>query len=94
MRLHRRLSGRAAGPIPRALTLTPRHRLRLVRMVRAIDGRSSGATYREIAAVLFNVSRQSATEWKTSSTRGQTIRLVRDAQKMILGGYLHLLAGR
>ncbi len=94
LRFQRRLSGRAAGPIPRVLTLTPRHRLRLTRMVRAIDGRSSGATYREIAAVLFNASRQSATEWKTSSIRAQTIRLVRDAREMILGGYRRLLAGR
>jgi hypothetical protein len=94
LRLHRRLSGRAAGPIPRALTLTPRHRLRLTRMVRAIDGRSSGATYREIAAVLFKTSRQSASEWKTSSIRAQTIRLVHDAHDMILGGYRRLLAGR
>jgi hypothetical protein len=94
VRLHRRLFGRAAGPLPRALTLTPRHRLRLVRMVRALDGRSSGANYREIAAVLFNTHRQSATEWKTSSIRAQTIRLVKDAEKMMRGGYLRLLAGR
>lgn len=94
LRLHRRLSGRVAGRIPRALTLTPRHRLRLVRMVRAFDGRSSGASYREIAAVLFRAPRQSATEWKTSSIRAQTIRLVRDAQKMMQGGYRLLLAGR
>ncbi|WP_246681567.1 DUF2285 domain-containing protein [Mesorhizobium sp. B2-4-8] len=94
LRLHRRLSGRLAGPIPRALALTPRHRVRLVRMVRAFDGRSSDASYREIAAVLFRTPRQSATEWKTSSIRAQTIRLVRDAQKMMLGGYLQLLAGR
>jgi hypothetical protein len=94
LRLHRRLSGRAAGRIPRAHTLTPRHRLRLVRMVRALGGRSSGATYREIAAVLFESHRQSATEWKTSSIRAQTIRLVKDAETMVRGGYLRLLAGR
>ena len=94
LRFHRRLLGRAAGPLPRALTLTPRHRLRLTRMVRALDGRSSGATYREIAAVLFETHQQSATEWKTSSIRAQTIRLVRDAETMVRGGYLHLLAGR
>jgi len=94
LRFHRRLFGRAAGPLPRALTLTPRHRLRLVRMVRALDGRSSGANYREIAAVLFETHRQSATEWKTSSIRAQTIRLVKDAEKMMGGGYLRLLAGR
>ncbi|MFZ5668593.1 MAG: DUF2285 domain-containing protein [Pseudomonadota bacterium] len=94
LRLHRRLSGRAAGPLPRALTLTPRHRLRLVRMVRALDGRSAGATYREIAGVLFDTPWQSATEWKTSSIRAQTIRLVKDGQTMMHGGYLRLLAGR
>lgn len=94
LRFQRRLSGRAAGPLPRALALTPRHRLRLVRMVRALDGRSAGATYREIAGVLFDTSWQSATEWKTSSIRAQTIRLVKDGQTMMHGGYLRLLAGR
>lgn len=94
LRFQRHLFGRAAGPLPRALTLTPRHRLRLVRMVRALDGRSAGATYREIAGVLFDRQWQSATEWKTSSIRAQTIRLVKDAQTMTLGGYLRLLAGR
>jgi hypothetical protein len=94
LRFQRRLFGRAAGPLPRALTLTPRHRLRLVRMVRALDGRSAGATYREIAGVLFDTPWQSATEWKTSSIRAQTIRLVKDAQTMMHGGYLRLLAGR
>lgn len=93
LRFQRRLLGRAAGPLPRALTLTPRHRLRLVRMVRALDGRSSGATYREIAAVLFEAHQRSATEWKTSSIRAQTIRLVKDAETMVRGGYLRLLAG-
>lgn len=94
LRFQRRLFGRAAGPLPRALTLTPRYRLRLVRMVRALDGRSSGATYREIAGVLFDTPGQSATEWKTSSIRAQTIRLVKDAKTMMRGGYLRLLAGR
>jgi hypothetical protein len=94
LRFQRRLFGRAAGPLPRALTLTPRHRLRLVRMVRALDGQSAGASYREIANVLFESRRQSATEWKTSSIRAQTIRLVKDAQTMMRGGYLRLLAGR
>ena len=94
LRFQRHLFGRAAGPLPRALTLTPRHRLRLVRMVRAFDGRSAGATYREIAGVLFDRQWQSATEWKMSSIRAQTIRLVKDAQTMMHGGYLRLLAGR
>ncbi len=94
LRFQRRLFGRAAGPLPRALTLTPRRRLRLVRMVRALDGRFSGASYREIAEVLFDTPWQSATEWKTSSIRAQTIRLVKDAQTMMHGGYLRLLAGR
>ncbi len=94
LRFQRRLFGRATGPPPRALTLTPRYRQRLVRMVRALDGRSSGATYREIAAVLFETHQRSATAWKTSSIRAQTIRLVKDAETMVRGGYLRLLAGR
>jgi hypothetical protein len=94
LRFQRHLAGRAAGPLPRALALTSRHRLRLVRMVRALDGRSAGATYREIAGVLFDTPGQSATEWKTSPIRAQTIRLVKDAQTMMRSGYLRLLAGR
>ncbi|MCV0370581.1 MAG: DUF2285 domain-containing protein [Filomicrobium sp.] len=94
LQFQRHLLGRATGPPPRALALTPRYRLRLVRMVRALDGRSSGATYREIAAVLFETHQQSAAEWKTSSIRAQTIRLVKDAETMMRGGYLRLLAGR
>lgn len=94
LRFQRRLFGRPAGPLPRALTLTLRHRQRLVRMVRALDGRSSGATYREIADVLFETHKQSATEWKTSSIRAQTIRLVKDGRTMMHGGYLRLLASR
>lgn len=94
LRFQRRLFGRATGPPPRALALTPRHRLRLVRMLRALDGKSSGATYREIASVLFATHQQSAIEWKTSSIRAQTIRLVKDAETMMRGGYLRLLAGR
>lgn len=94
LQFQRHLLGRATGPPPRALALTPRYRLRLVRMVRALDGRSSGATYREIAAVLFETHQQSAVEWKTSSIRAQTIRLVKDAETMMRGGYLRLLAGR
>lgn len=94
LRFHRLIAGRATGPPPRALELTPRHRLRLVRMVRALDGRMSGATYREIASVLFGAQRLPAAEWKTSSIRAQTIRLVRDAQALMRGGYLKLLAGR
>ena len=94
LRFQRRLFGRAAGPLPRALALTPRHRQRLVRMVRALDGRSSGASYRAIAEVLFDTPWQSATEWKTSPIRAQTIRLVKDGQTRMNGGYLRLLAGR
>ncbi|WP_291298485.1 DUF2285 domain-containing protein [Elioraea sp.] len=94
LRFQRRLFGRAAGSLPRALALTPRHRVRLVRMVRALDGRYLGASYREIAGVLFDMPSQSATEWKTSPIRAQTIRLVKDAQKMTRGGYLRLLARR
>ncbi len=76
------------------MLLTPRQRLRLVRMVRALDGHAAGASYREIAGVLFQPQRQPAAEWKTSHIRGQTIRLVKDAEALMRGGYLRLLAGR
>lgn len=94
MRFHRLVAGRPTGPPPRALALTPRHRQRLVRMVRALDGRASGASYREIASVLFGAQRQRAAEWKASSIRAQTIRLVSDGGALMRGGYLKLLGGR
>ena len=71
--------------------LTPQKRHRFKSMLRAVDGRSNGATYREIAENLFGASRVASEPWKTSPLRDTTIRLVRDGLAMVAGGYLDLL---
>lgn len=93
LRLYRRLIGRHSGPLPQAWRLTPRQRRRLVLMVRALDGHLSKASYREIAEALHGLEAVARYPWKTSSVRGQTIRLVRDAVIAMNGGYRNLLRG-
>ncbi len=62
-------------------------------MVRALEGNLSDASYREIAEALFGTDAVTRYAWKTSSIRGQTIRLVKDAIGMMRGGYRKLLRG-
>lgn len=92
LRLYRRLNGRPAGPVPRTWTITARLRQRLVPMVRALDGHLAGASYRQIAEALHG-SGAIGDGWKTSSRRGQTIRLVKDGLATMKGGYRKLLHG-
>ncbi len=94
LRLCRRLNGQPEGPMPRPLQLTPRHRKRLIQMLRALDGRLSEATYREIAEVIFGPKAVREPGWKTLPVRAQTIRLVKDAIAMMNRGYLNLLKGQ
>ena len=93
VRFQRRLAGRASGPPPKAWLLTRRHRRRLIMMVRALDGHLADASYREIAHALYGAEAVARYAWKTSSIRGQTIRLVQDAVRMMRGGYRSLLRG-
>jgi hypothetical protein len=92
-RLGRRLAGRSPGPLPKRWRITRRHRWRLTLMLRALDGHLDQASYREIADALFGGEAVARYAWKTSSVRGQTIRLVKDAIRMMKGGYRKLLAG-
>jgi hypothetical protein len=62
-------------------------------MLRALDGHLERASYREIADALFGAEAVARYSWKTSSIRGQIIRLVKDATRMMKGGYRKLLAG-
>lgn len=92
-RFHRRLFGKAAGPLPRGWSLTAYRRTRLELMLRALDLRLGGATYRDIAIAFGRdeAARLSATEWKASSARSFVYRLVRDANAMMNGDYRKLL---
>jgi len=92
-RFRRWLEHRASGQPPRSMLLTKRHRDRLVSMLRALDMHRAEHSYREIAATLFGEKAASERGWKTLPLRGQTIRLVQDANAIVNGGYLKLLRG-
>lgn len=92
-RFRRILAGKPAGPLPPSQRLTPRHRRRLIQMLKALDGRLSDATYREIAAALFGPNAARERGWKTTPVRAQTIRLVNDGYSMMNREYLKLLRG-
>jgi hypothetical protein len=62
-------------------------------MVPAHGGHLDQASYREIADALFGTEAVARYAWKTSSIRGQTIRLVNDAVRIMRGGYRKLLSG-
>lgn len=93
LRFHRRLLGRAAGPLPRGWPLTAYRLARLNLMLRAMGLRQSGATYREIATALGrdDAARLSASDWKMSASRSFVVRLVRDGIAMMNGDYRKLL---
>ncbi len=74
--------------------LTTTQRRRIGHMLRAVDGRSEGASYFEIAHALFGKRHIKAPEWQESPFRHTTLRLVRDGRKMINGGYRQLLKFR
>ena len=95
-RLHRRMIGLSAGPLPRGWRLTAMQRRRFVLMLRALDGHLEGASYREIACVLLDAeaARWPATAWKSSAARSQVIRLVTEGTAIMNGGYRKLLRGR
>jgi len=90
-RLLRALLGRA---VPRDRRLTPQQKRRQRHMLQATDGRMNGATYREIAGVIFGVDRVASEHWKTSALRDATTALVKDGMAMIAGGYRMLLRHR
>jgi hypothetical protein len=79
---------------PADLRITPQRRQRIRHMLQAFDGRACRATYREIAEVMFGVSRVASDVWKTSALRDATFRLVRDGAAMVNGGYRDLLRRR
>lgn len=81
-------------PVPPDTRLTRQQRRRLRLMLQAVDGHLNGATYREIAKVIYGVARIDDAPWKTSPLRDSTIALVRNGLAMIDGGYRQLLRHR
>ena len=90
-RFWRALHGRTISADTR---LTPQQRRRIRLMMQAFDGRDNNASYREIAGVIYGVSRVAADAWKTSALRDSTIALVKDGKAMVEGEYLQLLKHR
>jgi T6SS, Transcription factor, DNA binding domain len=88
-RLWRALNGRPPGPPLHALSAHRRRRLSLA--LRALDARTDGSTYREIAQVLFGPGRISERDWRTHDLRNRTIRLVQSGFALMRGGYRALL---
>jgi hypothetical protein len=63
-------------------------------MLQAVDGHRQGATYREIAEVIYGVKRIRGEHWKTSALRDSVIGLVKGGLSMVAGGYRRLLRHR
>lgn len=91
-RLFHALLRRRMLPDKRDLTRQQRRRER--HKLQAVDGRMNGASYREIAGVIYGVARVADEPWKTSALRDAVIDLVKDAFATIEGGYLALLRQR
>nr|WP_314957148.1 DUF2285 domain-containing protein [Bradyrhizobium cosmicum] len=88
-RLWRAINGRPPGPPFHQLSAQRRERIVLV--LRALDGRMDGASYRVIAEVLFGRKRIPERAWKTHELRSRTIRLVHAGLALMRGGYRALL---
>lgn len=80
-------------PVPDS-RITSQRRSRLRQILRALDARYCGASHRAIAEALFGNHLISGPDWHESSLRYATIRLIRDGQALVEGGYLELLKHR
>jgi len=78
------------GHFPRGLYTPERRARRWMLALQAYDGVQSGASQREIAAVLFG-ERAVREDWIAGYLRTRVQRLIRSAGKMIGGGYQDLL---
>ncbi|WP_443288118.1 DUF2285 domain-containing protein [Sulfitobacter sp. PR48] len=87
-RLLAQLHGRK---VPVDKRLTRQKRLRAKRMLQAYDGRSAGASQREIAEAIFRLSRVSRDEWQSAPERFAVMALLRGGREMVEGGYRRLL---
>ena len=87
-RLWHAMFGKRVPPDPR---ITRQRRGRARQMLRAVDARELGATYRQIAEQLFPNIKHDAKTWIESPIRETTIRLARDGMAFVRGGYRNIL---
>lgn len=82
------VTNRSVPPDPR---MSEQRRCRARLMLRVVDARAMGTTYRGIAEVLFPQHETLSATWVGSAIRETTIRLARDGVKLVQGGYRTLL---
>jgi hypothetical protein len=63
----------------------------LALVLRALDARIEGNSYRAIAEGLFGIRRIPERAWKSDDLRNRTIRLVQTGLDLMRGGYRELL---
>ena len=78
---------------PTADPLSRLGRRRAVQMVRALDARTAGAAYRDVAREVLGRTGEGG-PWGTSAARDVAIRLCRAAGRLMAGGYRRLLGRR
>lgn len=88
LRFWRALTGRP--PAERTHDLPPQTRGRHTLILRALDGRDDGASYRKIAETLLDFHGTKA-DWEADPRKNQTRRLVADGRHYMRGGYRDLL---
>lgn len=88
LRFWRTLTGRAIGEHYHALPAQARDRHILI--LRALDGRTDGASYRKIAEALLGFHGNKA-DWESDPRKNQARRLVADGTHYMRGGYRELL---
>lgn len=82
------IKNRRAPADPR-VTEQRKRRARL--MLRVVDARVAGATYRQIAAQLFPNLKHDSETWVENPVRETTVRLARDGLAFVRGGYRRIL---
>jgi hypothetical protein len=74
--------------------MSGQRRQRVRQMLRALDARQGGASYRDIAVQVLNATVADSASWRTSTVRDVAIRLCRGAFRLMRGGYLAFLRTR
>lgn len=88
LRLWRVLVGRSEGG--QAHDLPQQKRNRHILILRALDGRAAGASYRKLAEALLGFRGRKA-DWENDPRKNQVRRLVADGRYYVRGGYRDLL---